>query len=270
LIVFPNCKINLGLTVINKRSDGYHNLETIFYPVSVTDILELTPSLSSTEITCTGLPVSGSPADNLCLKAWYLLKQDFPSLPPVNFHLHKIIPMGAGLGGGSADGAFALAMLNEKFALGLTSAKLIDYALKLGSDCPFFILNKPCYATGRGEVMEEIMLDLSFYSFILVNPGVHVPTGWAFSQLKPRSAGANLKQHILRPIETWKDTVLNDFEEAVAKTYPVILSIKNRLYQQGAVYASMTGSGSTVYGIFPKGQEIQLDFPKEFRVIEVV
>lgn len=193
MIVFPNCKINLGLSIIGKRNDGYHNVETIFYPVSVKDILEIT-TLTSNELlardrenhhiqfSTSGLPVEGAQNDNLCIKAYHLLKTDFSELPALKMHLHKVIPMGAGLGGGSSDGAFTLRLLNEKFHLNLTTRQLIDYAIKLGSDCPFFIINKPCFATSRGEIMETITLDLSKYSFMLVNPGIHINTGWAFEQ----------------------------------------------------------------------------------------
>lgn len=280
MIVFPNCKINLGLRILNKREDGYHNLETVFYPVQLRDALEVVrrddgrwttddgKTLSGVEgsvgviersrendisFTSTGLPIAGDEANNLCIKAYRLLKKDFPSLPSIQMHLHKAIPMGAGLGGGSADGAFALKLLNEKFQLSLSTERLIDYALKLGSDCPFFIINKPCYATGRGEIMERVQLDLSAYKFVIVNPGIHVNTGWAFGQLQlNNSKRVDLKQIIQQPVDTWKEQLINDFEEPVCKAHPEIATTKQQLYDAGAVYASMTGSGSTVYGIFEK------------------
>lgn len=185
MIVFPNCKINLGLHILRKRTDGFHDLETIFYPLPVTDALEVLPAATLT-FASSGIAVPGNEADNLCLKAFHLLLQDFPHIQPVNIHLHKHIPIGAGLGGGSADAAFMLQLLNQKFQLGLTTDALVAYAAQLGSDCPFFILNKPCFATGRGEVMEPVELDLSGYSFLLVHPGIHVNTGWAFRQLTPK------------------------------------------------------------------------------------
>jgi 4-diphosphocytidyl-2-C-methyl-D-erythritol kinase len=268
LILFPNCKINLGLHILRKREDGYHDLQTVFYPVSLQDALEVVrhPSPSTDiEYSGSGLPVQGNLSDNICIKAYQCLKLDFPDLPPVKMHLHKTIPMGAGLGGGSADGAFALLLLNKKFNLGLSEEQLLQYALQLGSDCPFFIRNKPCFATGRGEKMEDLALDLSAYKFVLVNPGIHVPTGWAFSQLVPADR-STLKPIVLTPIETWKHTLTNDFEGPVSQKYPEIAAIKTALYKAGAEYASMTGSGSTVYGIFPKEAEPQLSFPAHYFV----
>lgn len=279
MIVFPNCKINLGLQILNKREDGYHNLATIFYPIGWKDIVEvvrrddgpwttnhsseqnspLTTHDSSINFTSSGIAVAGDPQNNLCIKAYNLLKKDFPSLPPVHMHLHKTIPMGAGLGGGSADGAFTLKLLNEKFQLGLSTQQLIDYALQLGSDCPFFILNKPVYATGRGEIMVEVNLDLGGYQFVIVNPGIHVNTGWAFAQLQlndgPRP---DLRTIVQQPISTWKEELINDFEAPVCKAHPEIANIKQQLYDTGALYASMTGSGSTVFGVFEKRLDINL------------
>ena len=185
MIVFPNCKINLGLHILGKREDGFHNLETVFYPLLFRDALELIPATNNTteiEFTGSGLAVDGNVSDNLCVKAYYLLKKNFPQLPLVKIHLHKAIPMGAGLGGGSADAAFMLKLLNEKFNLNISTPQLLNYALELGSDCPFFIINKPCIATGRGEILEEIEVDLSAYKIVLINPGIHINTGWAFSQ----------------------------------------------------------------------------------------
>lgn len=254
MLSFPNCKINLGLRILNKREDGFHNLVTVFYPVGIKDALEIiTSSSQKIEFTQTGLTVQGAAADNICVKAYHLLKKDFAQLPGIKMQLHKTIPMGAGLGGGSADGAFALQLLNTKFELNLSQQQLIDYALQLGSDCPFFIINKPCYATGRGEIMEPVSLDLSAYKIAVVNPGIHINTGWAFSQLsggfKP-PVSDSLQQIILQPIQSWKDELKNDFETAVFESHPEIKAIKETLYTLGAVYAAMSGSGSTVYGIF--------------------
>jgi 4-diphosphocytidyl-2-C-methyl-D-erythritol kinase len=291
MIVFPNCKINLGLHILNKREDGYHNLETVFYPVQLRDALEVVrrddgrqttddktlsepvPHKAGVEgaagviersrdnditFSSTGLPIAGDETNNLCIKAYHLLKKDFPALPPVQMHLHKAIPMGAGLGGGSADGAFALKLLNDKFQLGLSTQQLIDYSMQLGSDCPFFIVNKPCYATGRGEILETVELDLSAYHFAIVNPGIHVNTGWAFSQLALTNVDRpDMKAIIQQPIETWKDQLINDFEEPVSKAHPEIAAIKQQLYDAGAVYASMTGSGSTVFGLFEKEPKLK-------------
>lgn len=268
MVLFPNAKINIGLNVVQKRTDGYHNLETVFYPVNVKDALE---AILSAEIAfhLSGLPVNGNTDDNLCLKAYQLLKQDFPDLPPVSIYLHKAIPMGAGLGGGSADGAFTLLLLNKQFELHLTQQQLIDYALQLGSDCPFFIINKPCFATGRGENLSQVDADLSAYKIILVNPGIHISTKEAFSNLTLKMPQKSILQIISQPISTWKDELVNDFEINVFKLFPQIKEIKNKLYNAGAIYASMTGSGSTVYGIFEANAEINPSFPENYICLTV-
>lgn len=253
MLVFPNCKINLGLQILNKREDGFHNLETVFYPVPLKDALELIPTANKEieiEFTGTGMTVDGKQEDNLCIKAYHLLKKDFPQLPSVKIHLHKAIPMGAGLGGGSADAAFMLKLLNSRFNLNISTTELINYALQLGSDCPFFIINKPCLATGRGEALEEIPLDLSSYKIILINPGIHINTGWAFSKINLYSEKKSIKQVIEQSVGNWKNELINDFEEPVFSAHPQIKEIKEALYNQGALYASMSGSGSTVFGIF--------------------
>ncbi len=302
MIVFPNCKINLGLNILRKREDGYHDLETVFYPIPLRDGLEVirqstvnseqstvnripltderSEEINITEstlhnqrstvngqrFTTSGLIINGSSEDNLCIRAYYLLKKDFPSLPNIQMHLHKVIPMGAGLGGGSADGAFALKLLNDTFHLNLSKEQLINYALQLGSDCPFFILNKPCFATGRGELMEEIALDLSAYQFVIINPKIHIGTGWAFGNITPKIPSQSIKNIITQPIHIWKDTLLNDFELPAINHYPEIGTIKQELYKQGAVYSSMTGSGSTVFGIFEKDINPKLSFPEHYFV----
>jgi 4-diphosphocytidyl-2-C-methyl-D-erythritol kinase len=245
MVTFPNCKINLGLNILQKRNDVFHDLATVFYPIELKDVLEIIPARnseqqqSSIQFTTSGLMVDGNSTDNICFKAYELLKADFPTLPPIEMHLHKAIPMGAGLGGGSADGAFALKMLNAKFNLNLTVQQLIDYALQLGSDCPFFIINQPCFATSRGEKMTPIHLDLSAYTFVIVNPGIHVNTGWAFKQITPTLPKKSIQNIIQQPIETWKHELVNDFELPVSTAYPAIQNIKQDLYAKGAVYASM-------------------------------
>ena len=258
MVLFPNCKINLGLNITEKRVDGYHSIETVFYPVELKDILEVVPINHSNytesqpiNFSTSGISIPGDSSNNLCLKALQLLKKDFSSIPSIQMHLHKIIPMGAGLGGGSADGAFTLKLLNEKYQLNLSQKQLIDYAAELGSDCPFFIINQPCYATGRGEILTPILLDLSAYKFVLVHPTIHINTKWAFEQLTPSKPTTSIKTIIDQPIETWKEQLVNDFEAPITKQYPIIQEIKNTLYQNGAIYASLTGSGSTVFGIFP-------------------
>ena len=274
MIVFPNCKINLGLKILDKREDSFHNLETIFYPVPLKDALEIIPFNSKEQVifNSSGNLIKGETKDNLCLRAYYLLKKDFPDLPAVKIHLHKNIPMGAGLGGGSADAAFTLQLLNKLFTLNITTEKLHDYSLQLGSDCPFFIINAPCIGTGRGEVLQEIELDLSGYKIVLVNPSIHVNTGEAFSNLNlaPKSLSRNsLKNKIQQPIETWKYNVENDFELPVFKKYPVIKNIKEHLYHQGAAYAAMSGTGSTVFGFFKKDTQLNLQFDSSFIIHEL-
>jgi 4-diphosphocytidyl-2-C-methyl-D-erythritol kinase len=269
MIVFPNCKINLGLHIIRKRPDGFHDLETVFYPVPVRDALEVL-SGSELQFRSSGMEVPGNEQDNLCLKAWRLLRQDFPQLPTVHIHLHKHIPIGAGLGGGSADAAFTLELLNNKYQLGISTEQLIDYAARLGSDCPFFIRNTACYATGRGEIMEPLELDLSAYSMLLVYPGIHVNTGWAFSQITPREPALALKQSILQPVTEWNKLIHNDFEAPVFSAYPVLRQIKGKLYEGGALYAGMSGSGSAMLGIFPKNKIAGIVWDAGYRIFEII
>jgi 4-diphosphocytidyl-2-C-methyl-D-erythritol kinase len=267
MLLFPHCKINLGLRVLGKRVDGYHDLRTVFYPVGIRDVLEMIPA-GEPSLHITGQDIPGDPATNLCIKAYKMLKVDYPSLRPVDIHLHKQIPMGAGLGGGSADGAFALRLLNRLYGLGLTREQLLPYAAALGSDCPFFLYDEPCIASGRGEMLEPIALDLSAYRLVLVNPGIHVNTGWAFSQLGLGESGdeALAGSPYIPPIEQWKSSLRNDFEIPVFQTYPEIGQIKDTLYTQGAVYASMSGSGSTVFGLFPKATQPILNFQENYWV----
>lgn len=273
MIVFPNCKINLGLNILGKRADGYHDLETVFYPLPFYDVLEvihLANSQHDCEIVTTGIEIKGNPDDNLCIKAYRLLKHDFPRIQAIRIHLHKSIPAGAGLGGGSADGAFMLTLLNSKFNLHLSQRRLLDYALALGSDCPFFILNEPCFAQKRGEVLEPIHLNLSGYKLVLINPGIHVSTGWAFSQVKYSDPGQT-KKAIQTPVNQWKNVLINDFESPVFEKYPEIENIKGYLYEIGAEYAAMSGTGSSVYGIFSKDIIINTNnFPAHYFIKEMV
>jgi 4-diphosphocytidyl-2-C-methyl-D-erythritol kinase len=267
VLTFPNCKINLGLHILRKRTDGFHDLETVFYPIDLKDALEIVHGDSPEIIFST----SGNSLDipdnnNICIKAYTLLKKDYAAIPPVKMHLHKSIPSGAGLGGGSADGAFTLLLLNQKFQLKLTEEQLLHYALLLGSDCPFFIKNKPCFGTGRGEHLEPIGLDLSAYTFIIVNPGIHINTGQAFKQLTPDAKRVSVKEIIQQPIPEWKNHLKNDFEEPIFQQYPEINSIKISLYQHGALYAAMSGTGSTVFGIFAKDQVPSISFSQSYFV----
>jgi 4-diphosphocytidyl-2-C-methyl-D-erythritol kinase len=255
MISFPNCKINLGLSIIAKRPDGYHELETVFYPVGLQDMVELVHSDATNQaitFSNTGLPIPGDETHNLCVKAYHLLKTDFPNLPAVKIHLHKHIPMGAGLGGGSSDGTAVLLLLNQQFNLELSTHQLVDYAAKLGSDCPFFVHNKACHATGRGEILQPFNCDLSAYQFVLIHPAIHVSTAWAFAQLNPHSKTKSIAEIVAQPIETWKKELINDFETPLFSAHPILASIKEKLYDQGAIYASMSGSGSSLFGIFPK------------------
>lgn len=271
MITYPNCKINLGLYILEKRPDNYHNLETVFYPIPLSDILEIIENKDPENspnfpLSTSGLPIQGTPSSNLCVKAYKLLKKDFPKMPWVRVHIHKLIPIGAGLGGGSSNGAFALKMYNELFNLQISEEKLLEYAAVLGSDCPFFIKNKPCHATGRGEVLKEISLDLSAYKFVVVNPGIYVNTGDAFRDIKPHHPDKRLLDIIQLPPEEWKGQLVNDFERSLFIKYPAIEKVKSDLYAAGAVYASMSGSGSTVYGMFRKDASIELSFPESYFV----
>ena len=210
--------------------------------------------------------------NNICVKAYQLVRRDFPNLPVIRMHLHKMIPVGSGLGGGSADGAFMLSLINEKFRLGLSVERMIDYSLQLGSDCPFFIINNPCYATGRGEFLEALSLNLSSYHFAIVCPDVHIKTGWAFEQLKLsgiKTDERKLKKIIKQPVESWREKLVNDFEEPVFAHYPEIRNIRQKLYDHGAIYASMSGSGSAVYGIFLNKPDLRNSFPPHYFVREV-
>jgi 4-diphosphocytidyl-2-C-methyl-D-erythritol kinase len=272
MIVFPNCKINLGLNVVRKREDGFHDIETIFYPIPFCDVLEIVSSEKKVNdeivFTHTGFS-TGANCENLCVKAYNLLKKDFSSIPPIHVHLHKIIPVGAGLGGGSADAAFTLMLLNKIFALDLSDEQILSYALELGSDCPFFIVNKPCIATGRGELMEQIDIDLSAYSIILVHPGIHIQTAGMFRIIKPAAPSHSLKEIISTPIENWRPFLKNDFEAVAAKVHPEIAAIKNKLYETGALYAAMSGSGSSVFGIFRTDVKPEMDFPENYLIRSV-
>lgn len=269
MLTFPNCKINLGLHIVRKRTDGFHDLETVFYPLPLKDALEVITAKDNTTFTTSGLPVPGNSDDNLCLKAYQLLQKDFPQLPPVQVHLHKHIPMGAGLGGGSSDGVFMLQVLNKKYRLELSETALLGYAAQLGSDCPFFVRNQATYATGRGEVMEDLQLKLDQYSFLLVYPGIHVNTGWAFEQLTPKPAEYDLKAAIGQPVSAWKGVIGNDFEEPVFKAHPELAAIKATLYGAGALYAAMSGSGSAMVGIFPKNALPAIEWDEAYRVFKI-
>ena len=252
MITFPNAKINLGLNIVEKRPDGYHNLETVFYPVPIEDALEVNIWNESTQkfrLHQAGLEIAGEAENNLVVKAYKLLDKRF-NLPPVDIHLFKHIPSGAGLGGGSSDATYMLKLLNEKFNLELSDENLEEYAAKLGADCAFFIRNTPTYAEGIGNIFSPISLSLKGYQIVLVKPDIFVSTRDAFAQIKPHRQEIPLKEVIKQPIEEWKERMVNDFEESVFPQFPAIKEIKEKLYEAGAIYAAMTGSGSSVFGLF--------------------
>ena len=259
MIVFPHAKINLGLYIISKRPDGFHNLETVFYPVPLRDALEIVPS-DENSFFQTGLNIPGKQDENLVLKACRLLEKNHPQIRPLEIHLHKIIPLGAGLGGGSSDAAEVLQLMNRYFNLKISSGILTAYASEIGSDCPFFMQSAPCFATGRGEILEPLPLDISNYSLLLVHPEIRINTAWAFSKIRPSIAKYSLRQNISKPVQDWIYTIFNDFEPPVFEAYPQLEIIKNRIYEAGALYASMTGSGSTIYGIFDKSAVPEITF----------
>jgi 4-diphosphocytidyl-2-C-methyl-D-erythritol kinase len=269
VVLFPNCKINVGLYVTGKLPDGYHSLQTGFFPIPLHDVLEIigAPDTAQTTLTLSGIAIEQT-TNNSCLNAYALLKKDFSHLPPVHIHLHKAIPVGGGLGGGSADGAFTLLLLNKKFELGLDEVQLMQYALQLGSDCPFFIKNTPCAARGRGEILEPIALDLSAYKTVIVNPGIHINTGWAFSKIQIEQPPAPIEELLNRPVDEWKAYLNNVFEKPIFETYPAVREIKEELYQKGAVYAAMSGSGATVYGLFKKSDVLTFSYPSHYLVKE--
>lgn len=248
MVVFPHCKINLGLHIVSRREDGYHTIETCFYPVPWTDILEIIKA-EKFSFSNSGLDIPGNQEDNLCIKAYRLLQRDF-DLSPVQMHLHKVIPTGAGLGGGSSDAAFALRTLNSIFNLKLSKQQLNGYASQLGSDCSFFVDDMPMLGSSRGEILTPTLLKLKGMFLVLVKPGIHVATSEAYAGVNPRHPVTSLDSIFMLPISEWKGKLINDFEESVFQKYPAIAGIKQELYNQGAVYASMSGSGASVFGIF--------------------
>lgn len=255
MLHFSNCKINVGLDIVEKRSDGFHNIESVFIPISLSDIIEIIenkqPTKQNVIFENTGITLDCKPSDNLILKAYQLLTIDF-HLPPVQIYLHKIIPLGAGLGGGSSNAAFTLKTLNNLFSLGLTDDNLENYARKIGSDCAFFIKNKTSFCYEKGDLFRSVSANFTDYFIVLINPGIHINTSVAYTNCSPQKPVNSIETLINNPIEKWKDTIKNDFEKNVFIKFPEILEIKNKLYELGACYASMSGSGSSVYGIFKR------------------
>lgn len=262
MVIFPNAKINIGLSVIRKREDGFHDIESIFYPVGLCDALEYLPASKAVTsyqdtISYSGqFPVKGK---DICIKLVELLRESF-SFPILRFHLHKNIPAGAGLGGGSSDAAFLLRSLNSRFGFELDQAQIGKYAGRIGSDCPFFINNKPSLVTGRGEKLQDIHLSLEGLFLVLVCPGINVSTADAYREVTPTHKSPSLQELVRETPDKWKDLIVNQFEVPVFKRYPRIKKIKEELYHLGAFYASMTGSGSAVYGLFRSEPEITGEF----------
>ena len=258
MVTFPNAKINIGLNVTERRADGYHNLETVFYPVALCDILEVVPNKNGEDYAfhAGGIAIDADAENNLITKAFRLLKKDF-DIPPIEVFFQKIIPFGAGLGGGSADASFMLKMLNEMFDLQLSAPQLENYAASLGADCPFFVRNRAVFASGTGNVFQDINLSLKGYSIALVKPDVNVSTKDAYAGITPKKPHCDLRQIIEnKPVAEWKNFVENDFEKTVFQKFPIIAEIKNELYAQGALYAAMSGSGAAVFGIFEYGSNV--------------
>ena len=274
MLTKPIAKINLGLNVVERRPDGYHNLETVFYPVQICDALEVFemdeqfPSAVDCDLKVTNIHIDGDEQKNLVVRAYNLLKQDFPALPRIHAHLYKGIPTQAGMGGGSSDCGFMITLLNQMFKLGLSDEQMIQYAARLGADCAFFILNKPCYAEGIGEKLEPIDLDLSGWYLAIVRPAIPVSTKEAFSLITPQHPALNCRDVVMQPVETWRDRLTNDFEKSVFALHHEIGAIKDRLYDMGAVYAAMSGSGSSLFGLFRKPVSLEeFDAEGTFRAV---
>ncbi len=254
MVTFPNVKINLGLNILKKRADGFHDIESCFYPVNWCDALEIIPS-SKLTFRSFGIDIPGNPEENLCLKAYHLLKKDF-DIPPVEIILLKNVPIGAGLGGGSSDASFTLKTLNEIFSLSLSNEQLRRYASQLGSDCPFFINNQPVIASGTGTTFSDSSIQLSGKHITIIYPNIHVSTKEAYANVQPNDQTIPIEKLISAPIEAWRNELKNDFELSLFPKYPQLQELKDLLYDKGARYASMTGSGSAVYGIFYTADDI--------------
>ncbi len=260
MITFPNCKINLGLWVIQRRPDGYHDIQTVMMPVPWCDILEIVPAIGAeTTLAVSGIQIDSPQEKNLCYKAWRLMADKY-GIPPVSIHLHKVIPAGAGLGGGSSDASFTLKKLNSMFNLNLDKETLRSLAVQLGMDCSFFIENVPALSTGRGEFLKLVSLQLDGYYLVIVKPPIHVSTAAAFLGTKPRYREDSIDEITNLPVQDWKHELHNDFENTVFDLYPEIQDIRNLMYRHGAIYSSMSGSGSAVYGLFT-GKPAEMDFP---------
>lgn len=260
MILFPPAKINLGLHILRKREDGYHEIETCMLPIPFVDILEITPSMQF-EFVQTGRTIQGASGENLCEKAYHLLREKY-GIGPVRIHLRKQIPIGAGLGGGSSDASYTFLGLNDLFDLNLTDAELKEYAAQLGSDCPFFIESSIQMAKGRGEKLETLALNLPTMYLVLLNPGIHIGTKEAYAGVTPNSFQKPLLEFINEPLDSWQENIKNDFEQSIFHNHPILAEMKNELVQAGAFYAAMSGSGSSIYGLF-LSKEKALNFSSE-------
>ena len=274
MITFPIAKINLGLNVVEKRPDGYHNLQTVFYPVAIKDALEVQemgegfPSDVDCDLKVTNIVIEGDEQRNLVVRAYKLLKEDCPTLPRIHTHLWKGIPTQAGMGGGSSDCAYMITLLNNMFKLGLTHEQMIDYAARLGADGAFFIKSEPCYAEGIGEKMQPIALSLKGWYIGVVRPDIPVPTREAFSRIHPHYPEKCCKEVVMEPVEMWRGVLTNDFEESVFSLHPEIGAVKEELYKRGATYAAMSGSGSALFGLFrEKPDRLSELFPDMFTFV---
>jgi 4-diphosphocytidyl-2-C-methyl-D-erythritol kinase len=266
MVIFPNAKINLGLSIISKRTDGFHSLESVFYPVPWRDILEVLPA-EKFEFTSSGIVVSGAAEDNLCMKVYSFLKDAF-CLPPVHIHLHKNIPVGAGLGGGSSDAAHTLKALNEIFEMKLIEARQEELIRPFGSDCAFFIRNRPMLALEKGDVLEPVMVTLKDKYLVLVYPDIFISTKEAYSRIQPSVPPYSIRDLVKADLKEWKENLKNDFEAALFPLYPALSAVKEKLYSLGAIYASMSGSGSALYGIFEEEPPLKNVFPENYRLMK--
>lgn len=265
MLCFPNAKINLGLNIIEKRPDGFHNIETVFHPIPLCDALEISESDSAEryEFTSSGIPIDIDPSENIVIKAFDLIASKF-EIPPTAIHLHKNIPFGAGLGGGSADAAYMIKMLNDFYKLGMNIQQMEEYAIQIGSDCPVFIKNQPVFAEGKGEIFSPIQLDLSQYHIVLIKPDIHISTPEAYSGTSPKKPEKSVKELISFPLTKWKKNIINDFENSIFPNHPELETLKEELYESGAIYAAMSGSGSSMFGIFEKEPTIKERWKKHF------
>lgn len=262
MIKFPSAKINIGLSIVEKRGDGYHNIESIFYPVPVNEVLEISlkENNAKTTFTNSGITVDSPVENNLCIKAFRLMQDDF-NLPNLHIHLHKVIPFGAGLGGGSSDAAYTIKAVNDFFKLQLSIARMKEMAAKIGSDCSFFIENVPSLVKGRGEILKPIDLDLKGLYLVLVKPDIHISTAMAYAGITPKKSEFNLEKISSLPIDKWNGCITNDFEQHIFIKFPLLQEIKEKIYKLGALYASMSGSGSTIYGLFKEEVDVRNKFP---------